>query len=288
MKMILLIAVAGAALLLFFLMDRPVGKAPVIPPQSNHETAREAQRPVEKVQTNEELRHEQEAKEKKFVKLLLTELLHKSDDNAAENADLLSLFDDFKTNYLDSLSDEDRKVFTRTIDRLARSFELYQSALTQDNDERLTIVEKLGLWQQDKFDRLSENDADYVRQQREKYQALINANASIAGPDDFQTCARVSEHMPVGVSDRFPGPTVWIWARINAPRQEETLTLKWLAKDGAVLKTVSARVLKNTGSGYRIYYYKNFYQPGAYEARLYNSQQQLIGARQFHVAPGTP
>jgi hypothetical protein len=287
MRIILLIVVViGAALFLLFPTNKPTGDTPVSSLQGNHETDKTAQEPVKQAQTHEEQSRNQEAKEKKFVTLLSAELLHKFDDNAAENADLLSLFHDFESKYQDRLSVDERKTFARAVDRLARSFELYQKALTQDNNDRLTIVEKLGLWQETKFDRLSENDAAYVREQREKYQASINAYASISGPGDFQTSNNVSEHMPVGISDRFSGPTVWIWARVNAPRKEEKLSLQWIAEDGAVLKTVSAKVLKNTGKGYRIYYYKNFYQPGAYEARLYNSRNDLIGIRSFQILSG--
>jgi len=106
---------------------------------------------------------------------------------------------------------------------------------------------------------------------------------------NFLLCNQVVDKEPVGENSEFyysgqaVAATVWIWAQVNAPG-DEPLKLEWRGENSAaVLGEFTMHVRGNTTRrGYRIYRSRTF-TAGEYEARLYNSQRQLIGRRSFKV-----
>ena len=114
------------------------------------------------------------------------------------------------------------------------------------------------------------------------------ASATVASEEDFVTCQGVERQngrpaRPLGVTDEFPPGLVHLFGRIRSPGSE-SLKLHWVAADGSVLRARTFQVQRNLAPGYRIYFTKNFQQPGEYEARLFNSGGDLIARRPFRIS----
>ncbi|KAA3619990.1 MAG: hypothetical protein DWQ05_04495 [Calditrichaeota bacterium] len=98
----------------------------------------------------------------------------------------------------------------------------------------------------------------------------------------FVTCRDVDNMQPVEPTDSFEKGQVWVWARVNAPRNE-VLKLQWLnTSTKEILGEKDVSIQKNI-NGYRTYSWKNFRETGNYEVRLLNSYNQPIGIQQFAV-----
>lgn len=65
------------------------------------------------------------------------------------------------------------------------------------------------------------------------------------------------------------------------PRTRETLTLQWVGASGTVDEIHPFAVERS--QGFRVYRERNFAEAGTYEARLYNSRNELIARKVFEV-----
>ena len=177
-----------------------------------------------------------------------------------------------------------RNTLTKRIESLQNSINDFKTLEAMDGSDTLTVIEKLHLWKNHNIERLSTKDQNNVQKQKKKYENSIAEWASIKNPEkNFITCRNVKNLNPVHPSKQFD-KKVYVWARVNAPGTEN-LKLQWVdPASNKVLKTVyPVEVRENLGKGFRTHYWKNFYEPGIYEVRLFNSQEQLIGRREFQI-----
>ncbi len=187
---------------------------------------------------------------------------------------------------------EQKNTIIKRIEFLKESISRFKDLKNDDSSADLTIAQKLDGWlNYIKRERTDRAKHDYATKRIEFYQEQIRDWASIKEEiHNFLVCRKVAEKEPYGENTEFyyspPGAvadTVWVWASINAPRKE-TLKLEWRdAKSGQTLAEREMMVEGNTTRrGYRIGRSRTF-TAGEYEARLYNSQRQLIGRRSFEV-----
>jgi energy-coupling factor transporter ATP-binding protein EcfA2 len=108
-------------------------------------------------------------------------------------------------------------------------------------------------------------------------------SAFIASPDDFLTCQGVKYLECEGASERFAPGKIYVFAQVRAP-MDTSLRLEW-RRDGEILRSSRLKVKQNTDPGFRTFTWRSFYQPGNYEIRLFNDQEQVIGARNFSIIP---
>ena len=109
-----------------------------------------------------------------------------------------------------------------------------------------------------------------------------NDYASILSTDNLQTCTRATLNGCRNNTDSFSPGTVYVWARINAPKRE-SIQFKWLNEDGTTKSFDTKTVNVNTGNGYRIFAAEGFTEPGNYTVVLSNSINEIIGSKKFTV-----
>ncbi len=182
--------------------------------------------------------------------------------------------------HLVSKNPEERKLAIVVITHLAAkkqvSPELAASLITMVTDSDTTVA-KLASGALNKV-----TDADTSL--RRSISETVNAvkAAFIKSDSNFVTCRDVDKHEPVDKATYFDQGKVWVWAKVNAPR-DEVIKLQWVDKENEqILAERSIRIKKNP-TGYRTYWWKNFTKPGTYEVQLYNSFNQSIGRQEFAV-----
>ncbi len=173
----------------------------------------------------------------------------------------------------------------RSIASLEASRQAPETLPAQEPRDDLTILDQLSHWRE-----FAETDpgSELSRRATEKIEELeqvVRSSATITAEDRFVTCERVTQgsSKPSGVREDFRPGLVYVFAQVNAPRPEETLTLQWLNGNGTVTRTQSMPVARNTAGGYRIFYAKQHSEPGRYEVRLSNESGRLIGRRTFNI-----
>lgn len=179
-----------------------------------------------------------------------------------------------------------RSQVKRRIAALRHSIERMKDLRTHVQSDSTVVTRKYELLKNTEFERLSNRDSDYISNQKKYYQKVIEESAYIKAWEDFGTYRSVNKSTlnPVDRRDRFNSGTVWVWARIHAPK-DETLKLEWIeSKSNKVLKRVNVKVRRNVATGFRIYYSKTFSGAGDYEVRLFNRENQLIGRQRFIVS----
>lgn len=109
-------------------------------------------------------------------------------------------------------------------------------------------------------------------------------SAFIASPEDFVICRSLTNRQPAGVAKKFEPGSVYVWARVKAPKNE-SLILRWLDENKKVIRTKYLRVQQNMGTGYRVYDYKTFSenQRGAYLVMLFNENGDQIAMGEFVI-----
>ncbi len=158
----------------------------------------------------------------------------------------------------------------------------FQDLVNAAEADSLTVQEKLALWKSSGED-FTGDHLQTIQNRVAEAKAMIENYATITEDDNFVACGSVSENKnPVGIASTFPGPNVYMWARVNAPRSER-LSVTWLDAQGNVVGQRTHTVSTNTGLGYRIFSMERFQGPGTYEVRLYNSQDALVAREVFKV-----
>ncbi len=201
------------------------------------------------------------------------------------DAALRSRYENLVNGYQDYLSEDSIRSYNNKI-RLLGSFE---SFLSQDESGTVPISRKLSNWKE---------FVAYPRNTPQRDSALINKipyyenyiaeNATILNEEDFVTASSIQSDMsmPIVNTDIFNPGTVYMWVRVNAPK-EEKLTVKWYS-DGQVLNTgdVVIDVPNTTDRGFRIRYPQTYNSSriGKHnEVRLYNGNNDLIGRKVFEI-----
>lgn len=210
-------------------------------------------------------------------------LMRKWDDPSIENEEIRKQFEELRKNQATHLDTVEIQDINRIIDSLTESIDSFKALEEKDKSPTLTVTEKQRLWDNPKIERLSARDKEKIQKQINDYKTMIAEWASIKNPEEnFITCRNVKNLNPVHPSKQF-NDIVYVWARVNAPEAE---SLRWqfvdLARNKVVHTKYPVKVKKNLGDGYRTHYWKTF-KPGIYEVRLFNSQDQLIGRREFQV-----
>ena len=86
----------------------------------------------------------------------------------------------------------------------------------------------------------------------------------------------------IGRSKEFETGRIWVWAKINAPR-DEVVKLKWIDRESKEILAERDLSIKKNSAGFRTYSWKNIKKPGKYEVQLHNSFNQTIGRQEFAV-----
>jgi hypothetical protein len=185
--------------------------------------------------------------------------------------------------YQDFLGIQKISQIKRRISDLESSISNYMTLKKKDENKNQTVSEKLDLWESHNIARLSKVNSKFIEEQITKYKKMEKNYASVKS-NNFLTCKKVENKNPVGITNNFSAGSVWIWTRINAPKNE-TLKLEWFnPQENIVMENKTVKVSKNLGEGYRTYYSKRFDEGGTYEVRLYNQEQHLIARNEFQIA----
>lgn len=208
-------------------------------------------------------------------------------DSKYGNTELLAEYEKIKNHEtFNDLDFQIRSAINRRITDLSNSNEKMKSLKNMVQSDSVVVTQKYALLNEANFERLSQIDHSFVEKQKEYYQTMLSKSAYIKDWADFGTFRDVNKNTlnPIDRRENFNAGTVWVWARIHAPKNE-TLKLQWVdAKTKKVLKSVDVKVRKNVESGYRTYYSKSFSDRGAYEVMLLNHENQLIGRQRFTVS----
>ena len=99
---------------------------------------------------------------------------------------------------------------------------------------------------------------------------------------EMRLCRRVEDFDPFDCDTSFEASTVYVWARLDVP-QKESITIRWMASDGEVVRETSVNVEKS--SGYRVFDPNTFStdDAGAYEVQLIDGAGKQIDSREFTV-----
>ena len=178
----------------------------------------------------------------------------------------------------------DTILFRQKISNLIKLKEEFEFQKAKQASETLTIHELIKSWKTYAATKMEgSTERTYAENEIKRLTQIVDKNATIDNETDFITCKGVDRETrkPFGITDKFKPGSVWVWARINAPRSER-VAIKWYTKAGEYAST-SAQI--STSQGFRIYFAKNYgnEQTGINEVRLYNSQNILIGRRVFRV-----
>jgi len=177
----------------------------------------------------------------------------------------------------DTVQQKDQESALRAVGDVVARYNLMKNQTTRDMN-RLTQEAK-----QPKIDKQKKpGQAEQLAPAVEQIQS--GESAFIASDEDFVLCRSVNNMLPEGEDDVFPPGRVYAWARIKAPKNE-SLILRWLDEQGAVIRTSYLRVKKNMQTGYRAYDYKTFSeeQIGAYSVLLFNENGEKIARREFRI-----
>ena len=174
--------------------------------------------------------------------------------------------------------------YQQKIDSLKQAKEEFEFQKAKQASATSTVYELIKSWENFAASKIKDSpERVYAEQEVQRLTKLAESYASIENDNDFVTCRGVDREtrQPFGVSERFSPGSIWVWARINAPRAER-LTFKWYTKDGEY-HINQAQV--TASKGYRVYFAKSYDidHEGLNEVRLYNSQDVLIGRRSFRV-----
>ena len=109
-------------------------------------------------------------------------------------------------------------------------------------------------------------------------------SAFIASNEDFVICRSLNNRQPEGIANEFDPGNVYVWARVQAPKNEP-LILRWQDQGDNVIRTKYLRVQQNMQNGYRVYDYKTFsgQQKGAYYVLLFNEKGDQIARAEFVI-----
>lgn len=130
--------------------------------------------------------------------------------------------------------------------------------------------------------RLSQKAKDALEKDRSNLIAEIENSARIGSVNDFLTCKAVVNKNCSQSTSLFKTPKVWVWVRVQAPRNTE-VTLKWINLDsGDEVNSRTYTIQKSTG--YRLSASKSLSASGKYEVRLFNKKSQLIAKKRFDVS----
>jgi hypothetical protein len=108
--------------------------------------------------------------------------------------------------------------------------------------------------------------------------------ALIATDENFVLCRAVQSMNPVDIGNSFAPGRVYVWSRIQTPK-DESLVLRWVGADEQIVRTSYLRVTKNMQNGFRVYDFKTFRagDVGDYQVRLYNGAGEMIAERSFDI-----
>ena len=104
--------------------------------------------------------------------------------------------------------------------------------------------------------------------------------ATIEDSTDFVVCKYVKKFMPEKINNSFSPGGVYVWALVKAPKNEK-INLEWLFGGSKIYQT-SISVIRDL-NGYRVYFFQTLLDTGNYEVRLYNSNNDLIGIKEFKI-----
>ena len=219
---------------------------------------------------------------------MLSELQERAFDPAADAADLLRSYESLWSQFRQHLdSDAAARVF-RKLESLREAVELSDSLPDAQALADWTVTDRLRYWQELAARHPAGSAGARIAANIRELEKIVDTSATLTAPDRFVACEGVARSegspvAPIGIRESFrPGP-VWIFAWVHSPRAQETLSLEWRNEDGAVERTQKVSVSRDTGSGYRIAYGKDYSEPGCYEVRLFNEAGALIGRRAFSV-----
>lgn len=216
----------------------------------------------------------------------LSELQERAQDADADAEQLLRDYQELWSEHRASLDADAANRVLRTIESLQATLEEAEAveALEQREDLplhlRLASLRELAAGADGRTGALA---AEKIAE----LEKVVESSATITADENFVTCERVSGkedgRRPIGVRQDFRPGNVYVFARVNAPRPSEKLTLQWIDADGTVARAQTVTVQRNTRPGYRLYYAKGHSTPGHYEVRLLNDDGMLIGRRGFDV-----
>jgi len=175
------------------------------------------------------------------------------------------------------------------VETLKASLSQLEAIKQKDANQTLTITDKLTAWQKyDKLGYMTLEDENIAKNKIKQYQNSIRHYASIDDHDNFQTChaidkkdnyCKLAAHQFNLTQDEL---SVWVWAKVKAPKKEEVKFEFYDLDKNKMIGEFRTKVTKNL-DGYRTKAVKKFKEPGKYQAKLLNSQNMLIGVRDFTV-----
>lgn len=108
-------------------------------------------------------------------------------------------------------------------------------------------------------------------------------STALASTTDFQICKDVVALEPLGCdSSEFAPGKVWVFARVKSEIGQD-LTLEWYNNDRKVLRSRQLKIGPNNSTGYRTYDWKTMSESGEYEARLFDSEKNLLNSQTFKI-----
>jgi len=110
---------------------------------------------------------------------------------------------------------------------------------------------------------------------------IIENYATLDDPGDMVMCEDVQDLEPVRIKNDFSAGTVFVWATVIAPRNENVI-FDWFDEYDTLIASTTINVNEDR-NGYRIYAYRTINEAGNYEVRLYNSQDYLMGSQEFTI-----
>lgn len=160
----------------------------------------------------------------------------------------------------------------------------FDELMATDKSDTLTVRQKLSQWKY--FISYPRNTAqvDTAKAKVNSLEQLVKNYAIILHEDNFLTTHEVIPPMFVDTACSFGIGKIYMWARVNAPKQE-SLTVTWYSERQPIF-TDSIKVEMNTVPDYKIWNLQSFDQRfigKRNEVRLYNENRDLIGRKVFEI-----
>ena len=213
----------------------------------------------------------------------LQDTIQQMESEGTTDAALLIRYENLINGYQEYLKDSIRSINKKI--RLLGSFDRF---MMQDESDVVPIGQKLNKWKDFVAYPRNTNRVDSAQAKINGYETYVAENATILNEDDFVTARSIPNDMsmPTVTTNIFKPGTIYMWARVNAPK-EETLIVRWYS-DGQVLNSadIFIDVPNTTERGYRIRHQQTYNGSRIgkeNEVRLYNGNNDLIGRKVFEI-----
>ncbi len=213
----------------------------------------------------------------------LQDSIRQMETNGTTDAALLGMYQNLRDNYAEYLKDS-----LPAINKKIRLLGSFNSLLEQKNSNIVPFGELINNWKEFVSYKRKTPQADSAMAMEATVEAYAAQNATILDMEDFITTKSIpgDMSMPTVTTNIFQPGTIYLWARVNAPK-EEILTVKWYS-DKRPLNSdeIIIDVPNTTERGYRIRHQQTYTRERigkANEVRLYNGNNDLIGRKVFEI-----